>query len=123
MADETVLVGGFSHETNTFAPTPTGRDDFQKRLERFGDDVPAELRGTNTGIGGVIEVADEEDVELVHTVAASATPGGYVTEDAYEFYTGTILEAAREHADTIDGVILPLHGAMVPEGMDDGEGP
>ncbi|MDY6818520.1 MAG: M81 family metallopeptidase [Halobacteriales archaeon] len=123
MADETVLVGGFSHETNTFAPTPTGRTDFQKRLERFGDEVPAELRGTNTGIGGVIEVADDEDVELVHTVAASATPGGYVTEAAYEFYTGTILEAAREHADTIDGVILPLHGAMVPEGMDDGEGP
>ncbi|MFB6301116.1 MAG: M81 family metallopeptidase [Halobacteriales archaeon] len=123
MANETVLVGGFSHETNTFAPTLTDREDFQKRLERFGEDVPAELRGTNTGIGGVIEVADDAGVELIHTVAASATPGGYVTEDAYEFYTGKIIEGAREHVDDIDGVILPLHGAMVPEEMDDGEGP
>ena len=123
MTDETVLVGGFAHETNTFAPTPTGREEFQQRLERFGEAVPAELRGTNTGIGGVIDVADDAGVDLLYTVAASATPGGHVTEAAYEFYTGEILEGARTHREEIDGVILPLHGAMVPDGIDDGEGP
>jgi len=119
----TVLLGAFAHETNTFADDPTSREDFQARREFLGDDVVEELRGTNTGVGGVVDVAEREGVDLIPTVAASASPGGVVTADAYEFYAGRILDGAREHADDIDGVVLPLHGAMVPEGMDDGEGP
>jgi microcystin degradation protein MlrC len=123
MAGETVLVGGFSHETNTFASTPTDRALFQERREYFGDDVPERLTGTNTSVGGVIDVADEEGVELIHTVTASATPGGVVEAETYDFYTDEILAGVEEHADDLDGVVLCLHGAMVPEGMDDGEGP
>lgn len=123
MSDETVLIGSFSHETNTFATEPTTREDFRTRLEAVGDEIPAELRGTNTAVGGAIAAADEENVDLVYSMAASATPGGPVTTDAYEFYSRAIVEAATEHADDIDGVFLALHGAMVPEGRDDGEGP
>ena len=123
MADETVLVGGFSHETNTFAKGTTGRPLFQEREEYFGEEIPEKLRGTNTQIGGVIDVAEDEGVDLQFTVAASATPSGVVAADAYEFYTEQILDPLEEHAADLDGVMLCLHGAMVPEGMDDGEGP
>ena len=122
MADETILVGSFSHETNTYSSEPTTREHFQERREAFGDEVPDQLAGTNSSVGGAIDVAEDEGVTLVHTGSASATPGGYVSEDAYKFYTETIVEGTKECND-LDGVFLALHGAMVPEGMDDGEGP
>ena len=127
---ERVLVAGFSHETNTFADEPTTRADFQKRGEYVGEEIIDEMEGTNTAIGGTIEVAEREEIDLVPVVSASATPGGLVSRETYEYYTDQIVEGAREHADEIDGVILALHGAMVPEAEegdgeigDDGEGP
>jgi len=123
MAEPTVLVGSFSHETNTFSGMVADRAAFRERGEYVGPEVTEQFRGTDTAVGGVIDVAEREGVDLIQTVAASATPSDVVTEAAYEFYAGEILDGAREHADDLDGVILPLHGAMIPEGMDDGEGP
>lgn len=120
---ETVLLGGFSHETNTFAGGTTDRDSFAERGEYFGEAIPAKLRDTNTTEGGVIDVAEAEGVDLRYTVSASATPGGPVATDTYEFYSDYIVDAAAEQAEAVDGVVLCLHGAMVPEEMDDGEGP
>ena len=125
MAEETVLVASFIHESNTFVENPalTDRDDFRERREYFGDAVIENLRGTETGAGGVIDVAESEGVELRPILAASATPGAPVEEETYEFYVQKIVEGTQEHVDEIDGVILPLHGAMVPEHRHDGEGP
>ena len=126
--NERVLVAGFSHETNTYADEPTTREDFQERSEYVGQEIIDERAGTNTVIGGAIEVAENEGIDLVPVVSASATPGGLVSRETYEYYTDLIVEGAREHADEIDGVLLALHGAMVPEAEDggigdDGEGP
>jgi len=121
MADETVLLGGFSHETNTFATGKTDRPLFQQRREYFGEEIPEKMRGTNTCEGGAIEVAEAEGLDLRYTVSASATPSGVVAETAYEFYTGAILDGVEEHGGELDGVILCLHGAMVPEGRADTE--
>jgi len=123
MSNETVLIGGFSHETNTFASGKTDRPLFQERREYFGQEIPEKMRGTNTSEGGVMEIAQKKGINLRYTVSASATPSGVVASDAYEFYTGKILEGVEEHVNELDGVCLCLHGAMVPEGMDDGEGP
>lgn len=120
---ETVLVGAFAHETNTFVPEPVTRADFQAREEYLGQALDDNLRGTETAVGGVIDAADDHGVELVPTVAAFATPGGVVATDTYEFYTDLILDGVRDHLDDLDGVILPLHGAMVAEHLEDGEGP
>ncbi|SMO85332.1 M81 family metallopeptidase [Halorubrum cibi] len=123
MSNETVLLGGFAHETNTFASGRTGRSLFQERREYFGEEISERMGGTNTCEGGAMEVAEKEGVDLRYTVSASATPSGVVASDAYDFYTGQILDGVEEHADELDGICLCLHGAMVPEGMDDGEGP
>jgi len=123
MSEETVLLGGFSHETNTFASGTTDRRLFQERREYVGEEIPETMRDTNSNEGGVIDVAESEGVDLRYTVSASATPSGVVARETYDFYTGEILDGVREHADDLDGVVLCLHGAMVPEGMEDGEGP
>jgi microcystin degradation protein MlrC len=119
---KTVVVGAFAHETNTFVDEPVTRSEFQARREHFGEDVTDNLRGTETQVGGVIDVAADRDVELVQTVAAFATPGGVVADDTYEFYAERILAGVRDNLDTLDGVMLPLHGAMVTESYTDGEG-
>lgn len=118
----TVVVGAFAHETNTFVEEPVTRRDFQDRREYLGDAITENLRGTETAVGGVIDIADDQGIELLQTVAAFATPGGVVAEDVYEFYAAKILEGVQENVDRLDGVMLPLHGAMVAEHYSDGEG-
>lgn len=125
MTGETVLLASFMHETNTFVVTPatTTRDDFRDRREYFGDDLVEPLRGTETSVGGAIAVSDREGIDLRPVLAASATPGAPVEQSTYEFYVDAIVDGVRDHADDLDAVMLPLHGAMVPEEGQDGEGP
>ncbi len=49
-------------------------------------------------------------------------PSGFVAREAYDYLTGRILDALRTRGP-FDAALLDLHGAMVPEGLDDGEGP
>ena len=48
-------------------------------------------------------------------------PSGPVTEDAFERISALILQGLKA-AMPLDGVYLDLHGAMVTEHLDDGEG-
>ena len=54
-------------------------------------------------------------------VWGAASPSAQVTRDAYERIVGDLVERLRE-AGPVDGVYLDLHGAMVTEHFDDGEG-
>lgn len=112
---ETVLTGEFTHETNSFVRGLTERSDFQECREYRSDDVPTQMSGIETSIGGIIDTAADVDINLLHTVSTRATPSGGVSEEAYSFYRSRILEKVREHVDEIDGVVLALHGAMVTE--------
>ncbi|ADD07315.1 Microcystin LR degradation protein MlrC-like protein (plasmid) [Natrialba magadii ATCC 43099] len=122
MAGESVLVGEFSHETNTFVKSRTGRAAFQERREYFDEEVSEKLHGTNTEVGGALAAASDSQIEVHTPVAAAAMPGGLVTADAYDFYTDRIVTAIEQCGSDLDGVFLALHGAMVPDGMTDGEG-
>jgi microcystin degradation protein MlrC len=115
-----VLIGEFNHETNTFSTVPTDVEHFRQGMALEGAAM-AELAGTNTEIGGIYGRAKAHGFDLVPTIAASAGPGGVVTEAAYAAFGRRIVEDARA-AGRLDGVLLALHGAMVTEGDDDGEG-
>ena len=116
------IVGGFAHETNTFSVVPTDVDAF--RAQQYLSD-PGAIReahaGNATVLGGFLDVIDKREDEAVLTVAAHATPSGLVTADVFDTMTGHIVDGVRAHPDA-DGVLLGLHGAMVAEGIDDGEG-
>lgn len=110
-----------SHETNTFSNVPTNRAQFEARDLRYGGEIIERFRGTGTCLGGMIAAAERLGATLVPSVAAAASPAGYVTRDIYEHVKQRLL-ADLKVAGRLDGVLLDLHGAMVPEGVDDGEG-
>ncbi len=116
-----ILAAAFKHETNTFSPLPTDLAAYGARCLRHGAEVPAYFRGTATEMGAFIDAADSHGWELVHSVAADATPSGKVTEAAFDQIVGAI-EAALRSQGPLDAVLLCLHGAMVAEHVDDGEG-
>lgn len=117
-----LLLATMSHETNTFSPVPT-------RLERFcrggrtllaGAEAIAFYRGTGTCMGGYLAVAEEAGAEVVVPVCASAPPSGPVDGAAFETICGLITDALA--GGGFDGIWLDLHGAMVTDRFDDGEG-
>lgn len=114
-----VLLAGIVHETNTFAEKRTDIDEFEANGIFRGQEL-LHLAGTNTVIGGALEAANELEIELIPVIATSAIPGGLVTDRAFELVVSAIEETlARE---TPDAIILDLHGAMVTESHDDGDG-
>jgi microcystin degradation protein MlrC len=110
-----------SHETNTFSNVPTDRAQFEARDLHYGGEILETYRGTGTCLGGMIEAARRHGATLVPSVAAAASPAGRVTADIYGAVKDRMLADLRA-AGRLDGVLLDLHGAMVPDGLDDGEG-
>ena len=57
-----IAVGGFLHETNTFAPTKATYDDFVHGggwpAMALGDDVLRTMRNINVGLAGFVEAAE-----------------------------------------------------------------
>jgi len=120
-----IAVGGFLHETNTFAPTKATYDAFVHgggfpRMA-LGAEIPSIIRNINVGLAGFIESALADGWELAPTAFAGATPSAHVTLDAYERIATMIVDGIAK-ARPIDAVYLDLHGAMVAEHLDDGEG-
>ncbi len=110
-----------SHETNTFSNIPTDRAQFEARNLHYGGEILEAYRGTGTCLGGMIDAAARLGATLVPSVAAAASPAGLVTKDVYGHVKERMLRDLSA-AGAVDGVLLDLHGAMVPEGLDDGEG-
>ncbi len=110
-----------SHETNTFSNVPTDRAQFEARHLHYGGEILETFRGTGTCLGGMIDAALRTGATLLPSVAVSASPAGRVTGDIYRAVKERML-ADLGTAGRLDGVLLDLHGAMVPEGLDDGEG-
>ncbi len=114
-----VLVAMMSHETNTFSPVPTP-------LERFGNGRPPaeddaayrQLKGKAATMSGLLDVADARGAQIITPIAAGAPPSGPVNSEAYRYMTDRICNAAGG----CDALLLDLHGAMVTEDCEDGEG-
>ncbi len=114
----TVLTAMVMHETNTFSVRTTPLASFEAQVLTHGNGVVDRFKGTRTGLGASFDLSDRFGWQLRHPIAASATPSGLVTRDAFEAILGPILTAAPG----CDGALLYLHGAMVLEDEEDGEG-
>ena len=116
-----VVLAMMKHETNTFSPVPTDLARFSKGGERplEGAEILAAYRGTGSCTAGFIDVAEAAGAEIVPSIAANAPPSGPVRSAAYEYICDAILKAV---AGGCDGILLDLHGAMVTERHEDGEG-
>ncbi len=83
-----IAVGGFQHETNTFAPQQATWEEFVRAdawppLLR-GPEMIAGVEGFNIPIAGAVKRLAELGHEIVPLAWAAAAPASYVTEDAYE---------------------------------------
>src|SRR6185503_19264595 len=116
-----LVIAQVKHETNTFSPVPTP-------LARFAHGAPLPLegpavrdayKGTGTALGAFIDLAEQAGAEAVYPVAGNAAPSAPVEDDAYESMAGRIVEAVKAGCDA---VLLDLHGAMVTQSFEDGEG-
>ena len=120
-----IVIGGFQHETNTFAPTKAGLDAFT-RVGSWpalitGEGLFDAVAGINLSVAGFIDAARAAGHDLVPTTWAAASPSAHVTDAAFEHIAGLIVDGVRA-ALPADAVYLCLHGAMVTESYEDGEG-
>ena len=123
-----ILIAGYQHETNTFAPSLADWTAFNR-----GDSFPAfvhgqamvdKLTGINIPVGGFIDAAKRQGWTLVPSCWAGAIPSSFVTQDAFERIAGVICAdaLAARNKGGLDGIYLDLHGAAVAEHEPDSEG-
>jgi microcystin degradation protein MlrC len=79
------------------------------------------MQGLNIPLPGFIERATQDGHRLLPLCWCSAEPSSYVTHEAFERIAEIICAPLRA-ADALDAVYLDLHGAMVAEDYEDGEG-
>ena len=121
-----IAIAGFQHETNTFGVTKAGLHEFEIADSwpglLTGSDVIRGTRGINLPIAGFAAAAQNDpSIDLVPILWCAAEPSAHVTDHAFEQISVMILDGLRE-AGPIDGLYLDLHGAMVTETYEDGEG-
>ena len=118
-----IVIAMMQHETNTFSPLPTNLDAFSRvvGLEKPPSDNQAiDLYGdADMAFAGLLDIARSYDVEYVVPITAYSEPSGIVDDDAFNFICKKICNAVKNGCDA---VLLDLHGAMVTESYDDGEG-
>jgi microcystin degradation protein MlrC len=120
-----IAIGGFQHETNTFAPSKADYAAFEAGGGwpgvQYGEPLFAAVGGANIPAAGAIQALRALGHGLVGTAWGAASPSAHVTAGAFERITGELISRLRQ-ALPVDGVYLDLHGAMVVESYDDGEG-
>jgi microcystin degradation protein MlrC len=118
-----LVAATMKHETNTFSPIPTPLSAFavgeSRGIPPGGAEAISRYAGTNTCLAAYIELAQRERAELLVPVAGDAAPSGPVADAAFEHFADAICEGVRQGCDAL---LLDLHGAMVTESYDDGEG-
>jgi microcystin degradation protein MlrC len=117
-----VAVGGFSHETNSFAPLQADMEALAAAPVLRGSEILDEHRDTRSPIAGFLATA-EEDVAttVVPLVFAAVTPMGLVTDEVFEQMMAELLSGLTEQGP-FDVVLLDLHGAGVSESHADMDG-
>ena len=118
-----IAIGGFQHETNTFAPS---RATYERFVQgggwppvSIGDEIFERFQNQNIPISGFMKEIGAAHT-LIPTAWAAASPSAQVTDDAFERIAGAICDGIRKA--NADMIYLDLHGAMVTDSHADGEG-
>lgn len=113
-----VLVAGLFHETHTFLSGETSLAQFE---HREGDALLAAM-GDGSPLAAVLEVAQEEDWQVLPCIDLRTTPSAIANDEVLEHFWRALNEGVRSAGGTLDGIYLVLHGAMVSPSHADVEG-
>ena len=117
-----VVIARMQHETNTFSPVPTPLAAFGTGNgvgPYRGAQAREVMSGSRVAMGAFLKLCAERGCEVITPLAAMAYPSAAVEASAYTHMCDTICAAIEAGCDAI---LLDLHGAMVAENSDDGEG-
>ena len=122
-----ILIAGFQHETNTFAPSLADWTAFTAGFTFpayvRGAQMQKQFTGINIPVGGFIESALQKGWTLIPSLWAGASPSSYVTKDAFERIAKEICtDIQNAQQQGLDAVYLDLHGAAVAQHIADCEG-
>ena len=121
-----IAIGGISHETSSFSRVPTTLAHFESGFGLFrGPQIIERFNDTNICTGGFIDGARTLGIDIEPLLWGFAYPSGLIVRDDYESLKREFLDRLRQvesERGPVDGVLLDLHGAMVIEGIDDGDG-
>ncbi len=115
-----VLTAEVSHETNTFSAQQTDEDAFLNRFFLRGEAALKERGNANTELAGFLDAGRVHDWDITHVLSVAAGPSGRVKRAAFNWFCDPIIGRASD--GDFDGILLALHGAMVPDFCEDGEG-
>lgn len=104
------LMAGFYHESNTFNPLLTRKEDF---IVVQGDEL-------FTCFPGAARAFLEAGAEVEGAIFAGWMSSGVIEEETYRYYTDKIVEQILA-AGPLDGIWLQLHGAIYAENIGCGE--
>ena len=110
-----IFVGGLHHESDTFNPIITGRDDIW--VTRGEDLLNSKGRSS---VNGIIATLTCAGYEVIPSLIARAVPNGVWDREYYLELKEELLEALKR-AGKIDGISLSLHGSMRVDGIGEAE--
>lgn len=123
-----IAVGGFQHESHSFAPRPTAYSDFLAPggwppLCR-GPAMLQAVANSSTTTAGALPVLVASAAELVPLLWCIAMPAGPVQDEAFERIAAMLVAdlSAALDVGSIDGLFLDLHGAALTDRFPDAEG-
>lgn len=105
-----IAVGGFLHESHSFAPLPATYADFLGPAGfpplTSGAAVLPVIRGASCGLRGAVEVAEAEGHTLVPLTWCFANPSAPVQDEAFERIAAMMCAGLSEALDAgaLDGV-------------------
>lgn len=120
---KTILAATFNQETNRYCPGVSRRQDFIDNTSYTGkDEILQAFKGRRSEIMAFVSYfSDKEEYDLIPVTTWIAAPGPVVEQTVWETVRDTIL-AEIDKTPKVDGILLALHGAMVTECSEDGEG-
>lgn len=120
---KTILTAIFRHETNRLAPGTSGWEDFQSRYALYEEAaIRRRIAGAKNEMNAFLGYFDPlEDYCICPVLALNASPGPVVAQEIFDDACHRLVKAARETPE-LSGILLCLHGAMVTERTEDGEG-
>uniref|UniRef100_UPI003BF5B202 M81 family metallopeptidase n=1 Tax=Staphylococcus sp. LKG8-2 TaxID=3399689 RepID=UPI003BF5B202 len=104
-----ILVGGLYHESNTFNPFLTEKDNFTLYE---GEEMLNRVKST--------QVFKDAGAIVIPTIHAFGISSGIVTKDTYRYFADKMLKVIKKE-ENIDGIWLHLHGSMTVQGIGSAE--
>src|ERR671915_2199518 len=94
-----IAIGGFQHETNTFAPSKAEYAAFEAGGGwpgvQYGEPIFSAVEGANIPAAGAIQALRALGHSLVGSAWAAASPSAHVTSEAFERIAGELISRLK----------------------------